>query len=117
LPTMYKRTTTHSAGVVDKAREIWGDKVFPIEVPETISFPRAYTAGLPLPLYEPQHEGSLAYRAVARLIYPVADRQPDIQEPAGAPQDPFRKRFIPGQPHGDAAPAAEAGLIDNQTVV
>jgi chromosome partitioning protein len=115
LPTMYKKTTTHSAGVVDKAREIWGDKVFPIEVPETISFPRAYSAGLPLPLYEPQHEGSLAYLALARLIYPVADRQPDTQEPAPAPLDQFRMRLRPRQPEGEGMPANEAGLTDNHT--
>lgn len=71
LPTMYKKTTTHSAGVVDKAREIWGDKVFPVEVPETIAFPRAYAAGQPLPMFDPSHEGTLAYLAVARLIHGV----------------------------------------------
>lgn len=109
LPTMYKRTTTHSAGVVDKAREIWGDKVFPIEVPETISFPRAYTAGLPLPLFDPEHEGSLAYLTVARLIYPVPERSRD-PEPAGeAPSD---------QPQADSAPdPAEATLENNKTAV
>jgi chromosome partitioning protein len=61
LPTMYKRTTTHSAGVVEKAREIWGDKVFPVEVPETIQFPRAYNEGRPFPDFDPEHEGALAY--------------------------------------------------------
>lgn len=85
LPTMYKRTTTHSAGVVDKAREIWGDKVFRIEVPETISFPRAYTAGLPLPLYDPEHEGALAYLAVARVLYPAPEVPPAVPEAAHAP--------------------------------
>lgn len=85
LPTMYKRTTTHSAGVVDKAREIWGDKVFRIEVPETISFPRAYTAGLPLTLYDPEHEGALAYLAVARLLYPAPEVPPAVVEVAPAP--------------------------------
>lgn len=84
LPTMYKRTTTHSAGVVDKAREIWGDKVFRIEVPETISFPRAYTAGLPLTLYDPEHEGALAYLAVARLLYPAPEVPPAVPEAAPA---------------------------------
>jgi cellulose biosynthesis protein BcsQ len=82
---MYKRTTTHSAGVVDKAREIWGDKVFRIEVPETISFPRAYTAGLPLTLYDPEHEGALAYLAVARLLYPAPEVPPATVEAAPAP--------------------------------
>ena len=104
LPTMYKRTTTHSAGVVDKAREIWGDKVFPIEVPETISFPRAYSAGMPLPLFDPEHEGSLAYLAVARLIYPVSNRLPDKVEPVAGPSDHFRKMLIPNPARGDVCP-------------
>lgn len=86
LPTMYKRTTTHSAGVVDKAREIWGDKVFPIEVPETISFPRAYSAGVPLPLFDPGHEGSQAYLAVARLLY-VPRTPASAPEPAHVPAE------------------------------
>jgi hypothetical protein len=88
LPTMYKKITTHSAGVVDKAREIWGDKVFAIEVPEAISFPRAYTAGLPLLLFDPQHEGSLAYLAVARLLYTAPERPQAMPEPGEeAPAD------------------------------
>jgi chromosome partitioning protein len=94
LPTMYKRTTTHSAGVVDKAREIWGDKVFAIEVPETISFPRAYTAGLPLPLFDPDHEGSLAYLAVARLLYRAPDRPLETPEP-DSPSDQTPADTVP----------------------
>jgi chromosome partitioning protein len=70
LPTMYKRTTTHAPGVVDKAREIWGDKVFPVQIPETIAFPRAYNDGKPLLYAEPEHEGAQAYMALARLIHP-----------------------------------------------
>jgi chromosome partitioning protein len=68
LPTMYKKTTTHSAGVVQKAREIWGDKVFKIEVPEAIAFPRAFDHGAPLTHIEPSHEGSLAYIELAKII-------------------------------------------------
>jgi chromosome partitioning protein len=67
LPTMFKRTTTHAPGVVEKAREIWGDKVFPVQVPETIAFPRAYNEGQPLLYTEPEHEGAQAYMALARL--------------------------------------------------
>jgi chromosome partitioning protein len=104
LPTMYKRTTTHSAGVVDKAREIWGDKVFPIEVPEAITFPRAYSAGLPLPLFDPAHEGTQAYLAVvARLLYtpPAPPSTPELAverdaatEPA-AGDNPFDEEPMP----------------------
>ena len=74
LPTMYKKTTTHAPGVVEKAREIWGDKVFPVQIPETIAFPRAYNEGKPLLHAEPDHEGAQAYMALARLIHPHHER-------------------------------------------
>ena len=78
LPTRYKRTTTHAPGVIQKAREMWGDKVFPIEIPETIEFPRAYNSGTPLMISNPDHEGSRSYLAVARLIHPLVENdQPD----------------------------------------
>ncbi len=70
LPTMYKRTTTHSPGVTEKAREIWGDKVFAVEIPETIAFPRAFNDGASLVSLNPDHEGARAYMDVARTIHP-----------------------------------------------
>lgn len=76
LPTRYKRTTTHAPGVVNKAREMWGDKVFPVEIPETIEFPRAYNSGVPLTVSHPDHEGARAYLAVARLIHPQVEPSP-----------------------------------------
>lgn len=68
LPTMVKRTTTHSAGVVQKAREIWGDKVFTTQIPEAIAFPRAFAQATPLTVLDPQHEGAKAYMEVAQVI-------------------------------------------------
>jgi len=62
-----------------------------------------------LPLFDPQHEGSLAYLAVARLIYPVPPRPRDPQPAAEAPSD---------QPQGDVVPAAtEAVLEGNETTI
>jgi chromosome partitioning protein len=68
LPTMYKKTTTHSAGVVRKAREIWGSKVFSFEVPESIAFPRAFDHGAPLTRFDPEHEGAKTYIELAKII-------------------------------------------------
>jgi chromosome partitioning protein len=68
LPTMFKRTTTHSAGVVQKTREIWSDKVFQVEIPETIAFPRDFAQATPLPDLDPGHEGAKAYLEVADII-------------------------------------------------
>lgn len=69
LPTMLKRSTTHSAGVVQRAREIWGDKVFSIEIPESIAFPRSYDHGVPINFFDPEHEGSLTYLRLAQIIH------------------------------------------------
>lgn len=68
LPTMFKKTTIHSAGVVKKAREIWGDKVFLVEIPEAIAFPRAFDQGTPLTRFEPAHEGARAYIEIAKIL-------------------------------------------------
>jgi cellulose biosynthesis protein BcsQ len=65
---MFKRTTTHSSGVVQKAREIWADKVFQVEIPESIAFPRAFAQATPLPFLDPNHEGAKAYLEVAHII-------------------------------------------------
>lgn len=68
LPTMFKRTTIHSAGVIQKAREIWGDKVFKIEIPASIIFPRAFDKTTPLPHFDPTHEGAKAYIEIAKML-------------------------------------------------
>lgn len=79
LPTMRKKTTTHSASVISKARQIWGDKVFQIEIPETVQFPRAYAAGMPLQIFDPEHEGSIAYLELAKIIHRVPSSA-DVQK-------------------------------------
>ena len=68
LPTMVKRTTRHSKGVVGKAREGWGDKVLPVEIMDTIAFPRAFENGMPLLYYDEKHEGAQQYLKLARLL-------------------------------------------------
>lgn len=68
LPTMMKRTTSHSAGVIKKAREIWGDKVFTQEIPASIQFPRAFEEGTPLLHLDPGHEGARLYLDLAKQI-------------------------------------------------
>jgi chromosome partitioning protein len=85
LPTMFKRTTTHSAGVLEKAREIWGDKVFSAVVPETIEFPRAYNQGVSILVSNPEHEGASAYRELARIIHHGAPAQSPPAPPPTAP--------------------------------
>ncbi|MCL4552430.1 MAG: ParA family protein [Candidatus Marsarchaeota archaeon] len=69
LPTMVRRLGGHSAGVVQKARELWGDKVFPLEVPETVVFPRSFDEGQPAVILYPKHEAIRPYLELAKLIH------------------------------------------------
>jgi chromosome partitioning protein len=69
LPTMVRRLGGHSAGVIDKARELWGNKVLSIEVPETIIFPRSFDKGKPALLSSPSHKAVDPYRKLAKLIH------------------------------------------------
>ena len=86
LPTMYKKTTTHSPSVIETARKIWKENVMPIEVPESIAFPRAFNDGMPLIFSEPGHPAALAYMEVAKIIHPNAKAtQPPIAAPVAEP--------------------------------
>lgn len=72
LPTMVRRLGGHSAGVVEKARELWGDKVLPFEVPETIVFPRSFDKGQPALFFTPKHKAVVPYLELAKFIYEKA---------------------------------------------
>lgn len=109
LPTMFKKTTTHSAGVIGRAREIWKNNVFPVEVPETILFPRAYNEGIPIQLLDPTHEGTSAYTEVAKIIH---------FGPQGTPkQVPIHVEVSHTEPPQDHNPAPNEPLTapNNQT--
>lgn len=69
LPTMVRRLGGHSAGVIEKARELWGDKVLPLEVPETVIFPRSFDRGQPALVFAPRHKAVEPYRKLGKLIY------------------------------------------------
>jgi chromosome partitioning protein len=68
LPTMVRRTTSHSPGVIQKARQLWGDRVLPVEIPATVSFPRSFGQGQPLISLQEDHEGAQLYLELARII-------------------------------------------------
>ena len=69
LPTMVRRLGGHSAGVIEKAREIWGDKVMRTEVPETILFPRSFDKGQPALILSPKHEAVKPYFKLVKMLY------------------------------------------------
>jgi chromosome partitioning protein len=68
LPTMVRRTTSHSRGVIKKARELWGDKVFNVEIPTTVAFPRSFDNGKPLLDFDPDHEATKLFITLAETI-------------------------------------------------
>jgi chromosome partitioning protein len=69
LPTMVRKLGGHSAGVVEKAREIWGNKVMHTEVPETILFPRSFDKGQPAVVLSPRHKAVKPYFELAKLLH------------------------------------------------
>jgi chromosome partitioning protein len=69
LPTMVRRIGSHSAGVIQQARELWGDKVLPFEVPETIIFPRSFDKGKPAVVHFPGHVAVRPYQKLVKKIY------------------------------------------------
>jgi len=72
LPTMVRRTTSHSPGVIQRARQLWGDKVFDVEIPATVSFPRSFAQGQPLISFKEDHEAARLYLELARQIDEVS---------------------------------------------
>lgn len=68
LFTMYKAGTTHSPGVVQATRKIYGGNVLDILIPETVEFPRSFDRKMPIIHLSPKHAGAQAYRQVARWI-------------------------------------------------
>lgn len=68
LFTMYKAGTTHSPGIVQATRKIYGGNVLDVLIPETIEFPRSFDHKMPIIHLAPHHAGSEAYRSVANWI-------------------------------------------------
>ena len=69
LPTMYRKGTTHTAAILKRARQLWSDYVFPIEIPNTIEFSRSYEQRQPIIVSNPRHSGAHAYTQFARIIH------------------------------------------------
>jgi chromosome partitioning protein len=68
LLTMVKRTTRHAKGVAAKAREGWSDKVLPVEIMNSIAFPRAFENRMPLLHHDGRHEGAKQYLELAKIL-------------------------------------------------
>ena len=74
LPVMVRRISPNSLGVVKKARESWGNKVFPFEVPITDLFSKEFVEGIPAVVLSPNHEAAQAYIQLAKAIIRRVDK-------------------------------------------
>ncbi|MEY4391005.1 MAG: hypothetical protein RLZZ400_748 [Actinomycetota bacterium] len=66
LATMYDNRTLHSREVMDRLREVFGDKLFKSTIPRTVKFPDATVAAEPITSFASDTEAAEAYRTVAR---------------------------------------------------
>jgi chromosome partitioning protein len=68
LTTMYNPDSRHSAEVVRELRDVFDGKVFDIVIKESVAFAEAPVVNKALIYYDPNHEGAVAYRALAEEI-------------------------------------------------
>lgn len=68
LGTMFKTGTIHSREVLAEVRAVFGDRVFPVVVKDSIRVAEAPVLNQPLLEYAPRHQGSVAYRYLAEVI-------------------------------------------------
>lgn len=65
LPTMVSQRTNISKMILDAVKEKYGDLLYPISIDFSVRHAEASLAGLPIVIYEPAHQGSLAYYQLA----------------------------------------------------
>jgi MinD-like ATPase involved in chromosome partitioning or flagellar assembly len=90
---MYRKGTKHTVGILKRARHLWKDFVFPVEIPNTIEFSRSFEERMPIIMSNPRHPGAQAYMQFARIIHglpleptgvePPAEEAPDLTETVG----------------------------------
>lgn len=66
LATMYDSRTLHSREVMDRLREVFGDRLFKSTIPRTVKFPDATVAAEPITSFASDTEAAESYRTVAR---------------------------------------------------
>lgn len=65
LPVMIRLRTNMSNAVVQQAKSLYPHLVYPIQVNDSTKHSEATTAGVPIVIYEPSQQGSLAYMKLA----------------------------------------------------
>jgi chromosome partitioning protein len=82
LPTMYRKGTKHTVGILKRARHLWKDFVFPVEIPNTIEFSRSFEEKTPIVMSNPRHPGAQAYMQFARIIHGLPLEHTEIEHHA-----------------------------------
>jgi len=65
LPTMVNQRTNISKMILDTVKERYGDLLYPMNIDFSVRHAEASLAGVPIVIYEPAHQGSLAYYQLA----------------------------------------------------
>jgi chromosome partitioning protein len=65
LPTLVNARTNISKTVLDEVKNIYPHLLYPFEIDYSVKHPEASLAGQPIVLYDPAHQGSLAYMKLA----------------------------------------------------
>ncbi len=68
LFTMVNPRTNIAKAVISEVKRNYEDLVFPIEITFSIRHVEATLAGIPIVLFDPRHQGSLAYKKLAKVI-------------------------------------------------
>ena len=68
LPTMVSNRTNLAKTVLEAVTEAYKSLLYPFQVDFSIKHTEATLAGLPIVIYDPKHQGSLAYMQLADLV-------------------------------------------------
>jgi len=68
LFTMVNKKTNISKSVIEEVKEKYGKLVLPIEVAFSVRHVEATLAGIPIVLFDPNHQGSIEYEKLAEVV-------------------------------------------------
>jgi chromosome partitioning protein len=68
LPTMVNNRTNIAKTVLEAVTEAYGEYLYPFQVDFSIKHAEATLAGLPIVIYDPKHQGNLAYMKLADRV-------------------------------------------------
>lgn len=68
LPTMVNQRTNISKEVLEQLNLHYKDILFPVNIDYSVKHPESSLAGIPIVLYEPNHNGSIAYKKLAEIL-------------------------------------------------